>query len=496
MLDLLFILVNTGYLFFISNDINITFDGKINTTKNKNNDNECNKIQNNTKTELSSGSFGQVFIYCDYNEELANEEDRFRNQSLLKCNKVIKKIFFNYNRNKADRELYNAEFIISKIAGLHDIGPRTYGDKPLICQGNVGTIIMDKYDNSLEAENIDITFDDIIAILKKVNKMHEIGIFHRDLFLRNIMMKTELNKHELNEHELNENESFENKAIKKTKTFCIIDYGISLNFSKPVIDELRAYDYASFLFYNNKYIKLSELTPEKKSKIDELQNEIILLTKKINEIYKIIDIDMFNNRQQFNQIAQFNIDQLNTDKFQKLSPELTKLHNKHTNNNQLINEYNKQINEYHKQIAELSLRNISSEYMNMIRILFRGNKSIEELSDTEIDKLLLNGIKNKIIAENANMFNYNYAIFDLLYAYKNCDNYIKIAENLPDNYLQIHGLSYDTFYKHYFKMHSYLCTNASDKIKEKLLNNDEIAETDDPNFLRAKQILEKKYLKR
>jgi tRNA A-37 threonylcarbamoyl transferase component Bud32 len=113
---------------------------------------------------------------------------------------------------------FQREVFIAALAGEIGCGPKVYA--AYTCdKRNQGVIIMDKI-NAVATEAL--SPEQTQNLVQKVNLLHEAGILHQDLALRNVLV---------------------------TANRCwIIDYGLAVLVTQPMLPALEAYDTAS-LFY-------------------------------------------------------------------------------------------------------------------------------------------------------------------------------------------------------------------------------------------------------
>lgn len=167
------------------------------------------KVQPNV---LGEGSYGKVSSVCEKTN----------------CELVAKIIQFNFNSYPTQYvfNLFYAESLITKFAGEKGFGI-PLKDFSLCKEGNdiKGIVIMEKYKNTLDSIQTELTFDLMKQLFDKVTIMHNVGILHRDLFLRNVMYK----------------ETPTGKDIR------IIDFGLSIPFGQEIHKPFRAIDYLNLI---------------------------------------------------------------------------------------------------------------------------------------------------------------------------------------------------------------------------------------------------------
>lgn len=160
---------------------------------------------------LNAGTYGRVHATCRRND----------------CTYAAKVVRFDRSRYdlKYIHRAFLAECLISQYAGTQDLGIplQTF----FLCdQGQTGVIIMDQYQGTILEIQDQLQWSDWKALLDKVNRLHEAGILHRDLFLKNTMYRRTQQGYDLR----------------------LIDFGMSIAFEhRHIPAALRAIDFLNLL---------------------------------------------------------------------------------------------------------------------------------------------------------------------------------------------------------------------------------------------------------
>lgn len=170
--------------------------------------------------KIQEGGYGAI-----YPAVLANQL-----QSSSSCIFVAKVI------TEADEASFEYEVALSVKAGTRGYGPKIHAHK-LDCLRRLGFLIMDRWQGDMDDQQL-YDSQELEEMLRQMDKMHQDGVFHQDLYLRNVLYRHRNGRRE----------------------FCITDYGLAFQLDAPVIGTLRAADAASLIYgiYDHERVALMD----------------------------------------------------------------------------------------------------------------------------------------------------------------------------------------------------------------------------------------------
>jgi tRNA A-37 threonylcarbamoyl transferase component Bud32 len=194
---------------------------------------------------INSGFYGNVYLYKKNNKFYACKIETLNDNE--EVDDFIKR--------------KNKEYELSKIIGINHIGPKIYKNDYIVTDNKLYNIlIMDYiegdtlYNYLIEKKYSEDKINEIkIVINDKLNKLHKLNIFHRDLHLNNIMIVEKKNK--FNIYFIDFGLSIKKNKISNNlsnKNLKVINYIDIMNKSKVNIQNIIIYN-----LYKNKKINFT-----------------------------------------------------------------------------------------------------------------------------------------------------------------------------------------------------------------------------------------------